>query len=236
MQNDEFGFSDNPAVVEQVEEEKETGRVEAFSDGVFAIATTLLVLEIKVPLDGNGEALESATDLLMALGRQWPHYLAYLMGFSTIVIMWINHHGLFRLIRRSTHGLLIWNSLLLLVISLVPFLTALVAEYLSPLEGEGARAALVIYSGWGIVIALCFNLLWWYMSGNNRLINSTADPKEVRAVTQSYFFGPIFYMVGLVAALIDARASLAVNLALALFFALPSRVQGSLAATVKRKS
>jgi uncharacterized membrane protein len=236
MQNDEFGFSDNPAIVEQVEEEKETGRIEAFSDGVFAIATTLLVLEIKVPLDGNGEHLGNATDLLNALGAQWPHYLAYLMGFSTIVIMWINHHGLFRLIRRSTHGLLLWNSLLLLVISLVPFLTALVAEYLSPLEGEGARAALVIYSCWGIVIALCYNLLWWYMSSNNRLINSTADPKEVRAVTQSYFFGPIFYVVGLVAALIDARASLVVNLALAVFFALPSRVQGSLAATVKRKS
>jgi uncharacterized membrane protein len=236
MPNDEFAFNENPALVEEAEEEKETGRIEAFSDGVFAIATTLLVLEIKVPLDpATGQSLSTAQKLLEALGTQWPHYLAYLMGFSTIVIMWINHHNLFRLIRRSTHGLLLWNSLLLLVISLVPFPTALVAAYLSPLDADTAKLALVIYSGWGIVIALCYNALWWYMSGNNRLINRTADPREVRAVTQSYFFGPVIYVVALLAAIVDARVSLAVNLVLALFFALPTRVQGSLAANVKGK-
>ena len=85
------------------------------------------------------------------------------MGFSTIVIMWINHHGLFRLVRRSDHGLLMWNSLLLLVISVVPFPTALLADYLIPFD-ERARLALGIYSGWGMVIALGHNALWWYMS------------------------------------------------------------------------
>ncbi len=202
---------------------------------MFAIATTLLVLEIKVPVDANGDGLTSAGLLWDGLLHQWPHYLAYLMGFSTIVIMWINHHQLFRLIRRSTHGLLIWNSLLLLVISLVPFPTALVADYLSPLETDRARLVLEVYSGWGIVIALCFNELW-YMSANNRLLSRSADSADVRAVTQSYFFGPVLYAVALVAALFDAHLSLAVNLALALFFALPNRVQGRLAAKVKAKT
>jgi uncharacterized membrane protein len=241
MAEDEFGFRSEAgaanAAAEEAEGEKETGRIEAFSDGVFAIATTLLVLEIHVPLDpANGEALRSVDELWKQLLHLWPHYLAYLMGFSMIVIMWINHHGLFRLIRRSTHGLLLWNSLLLLVISLVPFLTALVSDYISPLESETARLALAIYSAWGFVIALCYNFLWWYMSGNNRLINRKADPKEVWAVTQSYFFGPILYLLGLGAAVVDAHASLVVNLALAVFFALPSRVAGSLAATMKRRA
>ena len=149
MQNDETRFATNSATIEQAEEEKETGRIEAFSDGVFAIAATLLVLEIHVPLAANGDALSTVTELWNDLLHQWPHYLAYFMGFSTIVIMWINHHNLFRLIRRSTHGLLLWNSLLLLVISLVPFPTALLADYLSPLETDKARLVLVIYSGWG---------------------------------------------------------------------------------------
>ena len=85
-----------------------------------------------------------------------------------------------------------------------------------------------------MVIALCFNGLWWHMSSHNRLINRKADPREVRAVTDTYFFGPILYLIGLIAALIYAPASLAVNLFLVIFFALPSRLAGSLAAIVKR--
>jgi uncharacterized membrane protein len=218
------------------EVEKETGRIEAFSDGVFAIAATLLILNIQPPTLQNGDPLPDAGALLDALFHEWPRYLAYLMGFSTIVIMWINHHGLFRLVRRSTHGLLVWNSLLLLVISVVPFPTALVAEYMSPLDSDRARLALGIYSGWLIIISFCYNGLWWYMSAHNRLINRDADPREVRAVTQSYFFGPILYALALLFAIWSAPLSLATNLLLAFFFALPHRVQGTLAATVKHKS
>jgi len=233
MAEDESTYNDTPTVVEESAEEKETGRIEAFSDGVFAIAATLLILEIRVPTLPNGDPLLDVSALFDALLHQWPHYLAYFIGFSTIVIMWINHHSLFRLVRRSDHGLLIWNSVLLLVISVVPFTTALLADYLIPFDAK-AQLALAVYSGWGVVIALSFNGLWWHMSRQNRLINRKADPREVRAVTQSYFFGPILYLLGLISALIYAPASLAVNLFLVIFFALPSRVQGTLAATVKR--
>jgi uncharacterized membrane protein len=234
MATEEVTTDNTSAIVEELAEEKETGRIEAFSDGVFAIATTLLVLNIQVPALPNGDPLADAGALLNALFHQWPRYLAYFLGFSTIVIMWINHHGLFRLVRRSSHGLLVLNSLLLLVISIVPFPTALVAEYMSPLDSDRARLTLGIYSAWGIIIALCYNALWWYMSAQNRLINRSADPIDVRSVTLSFFFGPLFYVAALVAAIWSAPISLAINLLIALFFALPSRVQGSLAATVKR--
>src|SRR6266849_2476062 len=90
--------------------EKETERVEAFSDGVFAFAITVLVLDLKVPLVPQGDA----AGLLQSLFSQWPMFLAFLTSFGTILIMWINHHQLFKLIKRGTHWLLVFNGLLLL--------------------------------------------------------------------------------------------------------------------------
>jgi len=105
-------------------DEKETARIEAFSDGVFAIAITLLILEIKVPQEAGSEEA-----LTKALARQWPSYVAFLSSFATIGIMWINHHRLFTHIRRIDHGLLVLNSLLLLAVVVVPFPTALLAAH-----------------------------------------------------------------------------------------------------------
>src|ERR1044071_3471000 len=100
--------------------EHETGRIEAFSDGVFAIAITLLVLDLKVPMERHGDR-----ELLTALAQQWPTYLAYVTSFSTILIMWINHHRVFSLIGRADDRLLFYNGLLLLGVSIVPFPTSL---------------------------------------------------------------------------------------------------------------
>src|SRR5258707_7291898 len=104
--------------------EKETARVEAFSDGVFAIAITLLVLDLKVPRDVPADHL--AAELL----RSWPSYGAFLVSFATIGIMWLNHHRLFTLIHRVDHALLVLNGLLLLTVTVVPFPTSLLAAYL----------------------------------------------------------------------------------------------------------
>src|SRR5438876_9124079 len=120
------------------EEEKETGRIEAFSDGVFAIALTLLILDIHVPHD-----LPAGTWLLDALWQQWPTYIAFIMGFSTIGIMWINHHRLFNLIKRSDHWLLVFNTMLLFGITIVPFPTSLVAQYFGH---PGEQTAALVYS------------------------------------------------------------------------------------------
>src|SRR5580704_15078074 len=132
--------------------ERETDRVEAFSDGVFAIAITLLVLDIKVPRE-----LPVDVTLAMALLREWPSYLAFVTSFATILNMWINHHRIFTLIDRVDDRLLFYNGLLLLGVTVVPFPTALVAAYLGH---PGQYVAAAVYNGTFIVIAVFFNLLW----------------------------------------------------------------------------
>ena len=204
-------------------DEKETGRIEAFSDGVFAIAATLLVLEIRVPTEVDGHPIETPQQLIIALVELWPSYFGYLLGFATIVIMWINHHGLFSFVRRSTHGLLLLNSLLLLMIAVVPFPTALVAHYIAEDE-ETARVAAVVYSAMSLALAFCFNFLWWYMSKNNRLIEPRANPEDVRSITRSYYFGPTVYGIALILSFFNAYAGLGLCTLLAIFFAIPSRV------------
>src|SRR5262245_30258780 len=109
----------------------ETSRIEAFSDGVFAIAITLLILEIKVPGPEQGR-------LSTALFRQWPSYLAFLLSFVYIGVMWMNHHRMFTHIRRSTDSLLVLNLLLLLGVSVVPFPTAVLAANLGSTEQKTA--------------------------------------------------------------------------------------------------
>ena len=133
----------------EARDEKETGRVEAFSDGVFAI--TLLILDVHVPRD-----LPETTTLGDALLKQWPSYLAFVISFALIGIMWINHHKLFTLIKRSDHLLLVFNALLLLGATVVPFTTSLLAEYIG--HGE-QRVAAMVYMGNFFAIAIFFNLL-----------------------------------------------------------------------------
>ena len=192
-----------------------TGRLEAFSDGVFAIAMTLLVLDMKVPHD-----VPSGRTLAQALVGQWPTYLAFATSFATILIMWVNHHRLFTHIGRADDGLLFSNGLLLLGIVLVPFPTALVAEYLGR---AGQTTAALIYNGTFIAIALCFNLLWRSASTNGRLLRADHDREAVGHITDSFRLGPLFYVTALIVGLFSVTASLTVSFALAVYYALPSR-------------
>ena len=190
-----------------------TSRLEAFSDGVFAIAVTLLILEIKVPTLVEGADGGLATALL----HQWPSYVAFLVSFATILIMWVNHHRLFTLIRKSDNGLLMFNGLLLLVITIVPFPTALLAEYFRTVDGQTAA---LVYSAHGFNIAVAYNLLWRHAIGNEgRLLSRSVDLKKVEAITRQYRFGPLLYLVGFGLAFVSVPASVAINLMLALFFA-----------------
>jgi uncharacterized membrane protein len=196
------------------EEEKETARVEAFSDGVFAIAITLLVLELKVPHE-----LSRPPALLQALLHQWPSYLAFLVSFVTILIMWVNHHRLFTLIRKSDERLLIFNGLLLLVITIVPFPTALLAEYF---QTENGRTVALLYSAHGFNIALAYTLLWRHATGRGgRLLGRQVNLQRVEAITRQYRFGPLLYLVSFGLAFVSVAASVALNAGLAVFFGRP---------------
>jgi uncharacterized membrane protein len=200
-----------------IEDIKETGRTEAFSDGVIAIAITLLVLEIRVPHLGAGQHL---TDAIFDI---WPSYLAYLISFAVIGIMWINHHRLFQHIKRVDTVFLALNTLLLMFITFINFPTALLAEYLQ--DADERRTAALLYSGTFTVTALVYNLVWRYASHNNRLLSPKADLKQVAAITQQYLYGPLFYLGAFLAAFISVPLSLAINFGLAVFFVLPGRAK-----------
>jgi len=192
--------------------------VEAFSDGVFAVAITLLALDIHVP---KLDALPPG-GLGPALLALWPSLLAYVTSFATILIMWLNHDRLFEQIRRKDHLLLVLNGLLLLVITLFPFPTALLAEYLAH-PGGNARIAAAVYSAFSVAMALCFNLLWRHAAAGERLLADDHDRHKAKSITEQYRLGPALYLVAFGLAFVSAPASVSACLLLALFFALPPR-------------
>ncbi len=207
-------------------EEKETGRLEAFSDGVFAVAITLLVLNIKIPgIDVPASQLPNDTQLWFMLLHEWPMLAAYTTSFAAIGVMWINHHRLYTHIKRTNTMLMLLNLLLLIVIVFVPVPTALVAEYL---VHPDQHAAALLYSGTMVILAICFNLLWRYASYHNRLLSKNADTRAVNAINRQYMFGPVVYLLAFILALFSTPASLALNFLLALFFAIPPRLPRSL--------
>lgn len=192
----------------------ETMRLEAFSDGVIAIAITLLVLEIHVP------PLEDAppTALWRTLGDLWPNYLGYIISFATIGIMWANHHTIFRYIGRVDHYLILTNLLFLFFVAAIPFPTALMADYLGhPAE----RVGIVVYSGWFLLTALSYNLLWRYAASGGRLIAREANPAAVRSITSRFTIGPPAYALAFLVAFFSTAASLLLLLLLALAYVLP---------------
>ena len=156
----------------------ETARIEAFSDGVFAIAITLLVLDLKVPRElAEGRTLEQA------LLAQWPAYLAFVSSFMTILIMWVNHHRMFTLIGRSDDRLLFYNGLLLMGVTVVPFPTSLVAEYL---RHDGQRTAALIYSATFIGIGDLFQPVVADGRRERPLAASARRPPSVQRIFDSY--------------------------------------------------
>jgi uncharacterized membrane protein len=191
----------------------DTARVEAFSDGVFAIAITLLILEFKVPAAGSG-ALK--TQLL----RQWPSYFSFAASFAFIGIMWINHHRLFTHIRKCDDWLLVLNLLLLMGVTFVPFPTSVLAAHLG---GPDQRTAAALFNATYLVISLLFNLLWRYAASSRRLLSPDTDASSVTRITRQYSLGPLLYLVCLVLVWVNVFASLLVNVSLAFFFAIPAR-------------
>ncbi len=195
----------------EIRERKETGRIEAFSDGVFAIAITLLVLGIKVP-----KAAElGAGGLGPALIQLWPHYPAFVTSFATILAMWVNHHRIFTFVLRSDHFFLYWNGLLLLLITFMPFPTTVLAEYfLYP----DARVAGAVFAGTLVAVALAFKGLWRYASKNGRLLGQRISPANVNQITRQHHYGPLMYSVAFVLSFLSVGLSVGVCLCLAVYF------------------
>lgn len=200
--------------------EKEMGRVEAFSDGVLAIAITLLVLEIRVPPHAEGESIS----LLQQLADIWPSYLAYLVSFTVIGVMWINHHNMFRYIRRTNNAFMFLNNLLLMAITFLNFPTVLMAEYIN--DPANQQAAALVYSGTMLAIAILYNLLWRYVARNPHLLGKNVNSRAVEGITQSYRYGPLLYLAALLLVFINVPASLLIHFVMAIFFTFTDSSRG----------
>jgi len=200
-------------------EEKETGRLEGFSDGVIAVAITLLVLSLQAP----PQILDDPA-LLAWLGHQLPNYLAFVTSFATIGVMWMNHHRMFSYIRHTDATLMLLNLLLLLFIVFVPFPTALVAQYLfSP----NHRYAALLYNGTYVMLAICFNVLLRHAVRRNRLLGKQVNQHEIQAMLRQYRYGPLAYLITFGLTWISVPASLILNLVMAVFWAIPARKRRS---------
>ncbi len=188
-----------------------TTRLEAFSDGVFAIAATLLVLEIGVnSADGS--------QLRHELIQIWPSYLAYVTSFITIGIIWINHHHNMRAIERLDRPFMFINLLLLLDVAFIPFPTKLVAEYL---RHDGERPAVIAYAGTLLLMAVLFTVWWRYARAGRRLIAPAVTEGELRAIDRGFAPGLPLYTVVFVLAFFSPLTAVVLTLVLAAFY-LPS--------------
>lgn len=194
----------------------ETNRVEAFSDGVFAIAITLLILAVGI------EQAISGGDLGEQLLDLWPAYIAYAVSFLTIGIMWANHHQIFRHFERVDRPLLLLNILLLMVISFTPFPTRVVAEHAQ--NASDRQAAALLYGTTMTITAICFFGVWFY--GSRKLLRPDADRREVSGITRSYLPGAPIYATATLIAFVNSIASLVLFGAIAVFYAISSAVFG----------
>lgn len=194
-------------------EEKETGRIEAFSDGVFSIAITLLVLAIKVP---RPDEIPPGQSLFQVLGTQWPSFFSYLVSFFTILIMWIQHHRLFTLIKRRDLPFIYLNGFLLLIVTFVPFPTAILGEHI---QHANAKEAALLYTGTYVVIGIAYNLLWHYAAYKRRLIGHRVPQKAVDEVTRQYILGPTVFFASFLLCFVHVGLGLGTCVALDIFFA-----------------
>src|SRR5215469_12798511 len=181
---------------QQASQEKETGRLEAFSDGVFAVAITLLALDLKVPLvQPNGTARELSDALL----RQWPSYVAFATSFLTVLIM----------------RLMLANGYLLMMTTVVPFTTELFSSYFSL---PGARVAAAAYAGAFVLISIGY--LWvWHAVKHGQLFRSGAPAETIDRIDRNYRYGTPMYVLATAGAAISPYVTLAICTALWLFWA-----------------
>jgi TMEM175 potassium channel family protein len=186
-----------------------TGRLEAFSDGVFAIAATLLVLEF---------AISKRVSVGHQLVELWPAYLSYVTSFVTIGIIWINHHHTVSLMGRTDRTMLFLNNLLLLTVAFLPFPTKLVGDYL---RHGGEESAVLAYAGTLVVMATLHQAWWQYARHNRRLIADDVPDSALRAVDRAYAPGVVLYGAVFGIAFASPLAAVIITFAVAAFY-LPS--------------
>jgi uncharacterized membrane protein len=198
--------------------EPTTQRIEAFSDGVFAIAITLLILEIRLPrMQDSGGRYGLGTALL----GLWPSYCAYLFSFLVIGIYWANHHALFHLYKRTDHIFLLLNVLFLMCISFLPFPTAVLAQYMT--DPAYRQASVEFYSLGLFLPAFGWLCMWVYGSRSYRLIDRNLTPSYISSTTRQFALSSVIYGVAIALSFINWLVPLVLAVGLALLYLLPPK-------------
>jgi len=188
----------------EIQLQKETLRIETFSDGVFCIAVTLLSIEIGVELHGD----VTNKELSHALLSKWPIYLAYVISFINVLLAWIGHHSLFKMLHKSDNSVMITNGLLLMLVALVPFPTKTLGEFL--LTG-GFKTATIFYTGYFVLISLAFRLLWHAASRRTGVLSSDVTASQIKQTTRNENIGLICNIIIFVVAFFNPWLALALS-------------------------
>jgi len=207
-------------------EEKETGRLEAFSDGIFAFAITLLVLGLKDPVQSSG------SNLAAGLVTEWPSFFAFLTSFMTILIMWVNHHNMFNYIRKIDVTFMFLNGFLLMAVTLTPFTTMLVGDHITTSD---ASTAGVVYSGAFILLSVAWNLSWRHASKGHRLLSAHVTDAQIKGVDRVFNLGTALYVLVFGLAFVNGFVGIVGILLMAVFWTItatsPDRVSEALSNT-----
>ncbi|HEX3445049.1 MAG TPA: TMEM175 family protein [Chthoniobacterales bacterium] len=190
-------------------------RIEALADGVFAVAMTLLVLDIKVPeLPPPPETAQLPLKLLAL----WPKFLSYLISFVILGVYWVGHHVQLSFIRRADRPLLWINILFLLWVALVPFSAALLSEY------SKTRVAIAIYGANLIAIGLTLALHWWYATTEARHVDPDLHPNLIRGGMKRTLMAPFVYAIAIALSFVKTELSLILYALVPVLYILPGRV------------
>jgi TMEM175 potassium channel family protein len=181
--------------------------LEAFSDGVFAVAITLLVLEIAVPTGNH---------LWHDLKDEWPSFASFFVSFWVIGIIWVNHHGVLDHLKRADRGVLYLNLLVLMTVVFIPFSTALIAEHLK--SGADEEVAAVVYSAAFLAMGLAFGALWTYITRHRAALGVQLSNDDVRRTSVLFLIGNPFYLVAVGVAFISPDAVLVIVAAVAVYY------------------
>lgn len=209
--------------------EKETARIEGFSDAVFAIAITLLVLELRIP---DAESNENGQVLLRSLLAAWPSFLAFGLSFFSIFIMWVNHHKIFKQIYRRNTALMFANGLILFLATSISYPTALLARFYNTTSATGVVA---IYTGLFVLINLSYNLLWSIASSNRDLLRPEINYAAIKKIKMNYLCGIPVHLAAFILAFFWPGGSLILCVVLWTYWAFTSGRLDLVANSVMKK-
>lgn len=194
---------------------RDVARVEAFSDGVFAFAVTLLVLAVRIPRP------EDSADLRHMLLDQWPSYVAFALSFTVVGTIWANHRLAFAHIVRSDHVLVSLNLLELMSVAFVPVPTAVLGYWIGSSE-HNRLVAVLFYGGTLFFLGIFHNVIWWYAAYSAGLTSPRLSTRKRRVLTLTWMAGPILYGLAVALAFIDSRVTIGMFVFLGILYLLPT--------------